>query len=86
MSIETVFKRMTAKGYSFSVGTMDGNFAKLILPAMHITGGTVMIPMWVKSQNEKEVVCVLGSEPTESHPEQKIPRSYFSSIVSLPKP
>ena len=86
MSIETVFRRMTANGYSFSIGTMNGNFAKLILPAMNIAGGTVMIPMWVKSQDDKEVVCVLGSEPTESHPEQKIPRSYFISITSLPIP
>jgi hypothetical protein len=85
MSMAQVMERMSSKGYRFAVGMMTPTAIQLLFPNFNPCTGPTMVPMWVREEKDGYVFCVLGSEPTENHPEKKLPRSYFLNLNILPK-
>lgn len=85
MSFEAVAQNMKAHGFKFALAHFTPEGIKFAMPTLStVIFGAALVPIWVQSQDEDVVVCILGSEPPDMKNIVTIPMSMFvSPIVSM---
>lgn len=89
MTFEKVIETMTNNGFKFGLAHLTPEGVKFAMPEMsNISYGSSLVPMWVKSHTEHEIVCILGSEPPNLDKLVTIPTSMLVSplnVIDIPK-
>jgi|LakMenEpi03Aug12_release.lakeMendotaPanAssembly.Ray.scaffolds.fasta_scaffold03218_34 hypothetical protein len=83
MSFSIRAKIMIGRGYKFALAHISEDGINEFLPSF-ANRGAFLIPIWIRSQDSKNVVAILGSEPTDDHKEITIPREYILSLSMMP--
>lgn len=82
MTFQKVFDSMSNNGYKLSMIMMTSDGISYFMPQFKNIKQSSMVPAWIKSQDEKEVICILGSEPSDESKPISISMQYIEYIVS----
>lgn len=89
MTFEKVIETMTNNGFKFGLAHLTPEGVKFAMPEMSkLSYGSSLVPMWVKSHTEHEIICILGSEPPNLDKLVTIPTSMLVSplnVIDIPK-
>ena len=86
MTFEKIVETMANKGFKFGLAHLTPEGVRFAIPEMStLSFGSSLVPMWVKSHNEHEIVCVLGSEPPNFDKLVTIPISMLVSPIKVIK-